>query len=168
MEQIATDATLRRDLRTRGATRAAALASIDGIAAQYLAAINSVLGQPRRCRDAIASVFNDGWTNSTLVVSHAGDGAELLLQVENPRDVEVTLSAPGVSPVTIPAETGLLLRCALPVTAGNLVISVSPTFRPADDGRSTDRRQLGIRVWSCQIQRSGTEPVELLRGVAHV
>jgi glycosyltransferase involved in cell wall biosynthesis len=168
MERLAVDPALRADLRKRGRARVEALESGEETAARYLAVIEKVIGRARRRRDVMGSVFGDGWSNSTLVVSHAGGPAELHLQVENPRDVAVTLTAPGITPLTVPPETGVFLRCTLPAVPGNLVIAVSPTFRPADSGMSSDTRHLGVRVWSCAIVRPGVAPAELLGEVVHV
>jgi glycosyltransferase involved in cell wall biosynthesis/SAM-dependent methyltransferase len=168
LERLATRPELRRQLQLAGRQRLEHVEPGHRTACAYLSVIDRVTSKPRRAKDQIGGVFSDRWTTSTLVIAHAGGETELQLEIENRRDVTVTLTAGGVEPISLPPQCALNLRAALPSTDGHVAIAIDPTFRPAESGNSTDMRRLGVQVRSCRLHRLGAGPVDLLERAADV
>jgi hypothetical protein len=168
LERLATRPELRRQLQLAGRQRLEHVEPGHRIACAYLNVIDRVTSMPRRAKDQISGVFSDRWTTSTLVIAHAGGETELHLEIENRRDVTVTLTAGGVEPISLAPQCALYLRAALPSTDGHVAIAIDPTFRPAESGNSTDMRRLGVQVRSCRLHRLGAGPVDLLERAADV
>jgi len=169
LERLATCPALTDELRIRGEARLQQLESSAETARRYLTVIETVASRPRQPQqDQLGGVFTDGWTTSSLVVAHLGGTAEVRFELENPQSVEVTLEADGVEPFVLEPQRAVALRCVLPHAAGNVVIGVRPTFRPADVGQSPDTRRLGVRVRKCDLHRSGSVPVDLVAAMTDV
>jgi glycosyltransferase involved in cell wall biosynthesis/SAM-dependent methyltransferase len=168
LERLARCPALVSDLRNRGYQRLGQMDSAEQVARDYLAVIDRAASEPRQPRNQLAGVFTDRWTTSSLVVANDQGLTDLQLELENPRDEPVTLTADGVEAMVVEPHRTLALKCVLPAAAGTIRVSIDPTFRPSEAGSSIDTRALGVRVNACTLGAAGSDRVDLLSTLGHV
>lgn len=172
LERIAEDPSLGADMVRRGHKRVVSFRAED-MAQKYLEIFRSTIRDPGTFADGITGVFDDGWTDSDVVVTHSNGLKNRILEirVEAPgwlpsRSVKVKLLDNNrvLQQYDIRRGEEISIRHPLPEQQGHLTISVAPTFRPSECDMGDDNRTLGVMWHGCWLISPDQDRIPLSKG----
>jgi len=132
----------------------------DEMARRYLEAFDRTLQRDQNMADGLIGVFDDGWLGQEVEISHR--------PCPETRSLELILTAPTWLPhrkITIQPTNGgvaaekrvlkrgqtIALHLPLSPAGGQIILSLSPVFKPSDYAASGDERWLSCLCQLCQI-----------------
>jgi glycosyltransferase involved in cell wall biosynthesis len=174
MTRLVVDEALRERLVQVGKTRAAEFTDSRRMAEDYWRLFQHAV-EHARDETLLEGLHGDGWAGSTLALHYAAGPCGRTLELEafvpdwHPRE-SIVATIRGAKPRFKPVAVGRGARGQIVVPlserGGRVEIAFSPSFRPADDGVSTDQRDLAVLVSRASLSSPDGRRRELAQGLA--